>query len=154
MLLHRIPGPGKSPDEWDLLSMATINGARALKMEADIGALEKGKFADVTLIRLERIRKEYSHPSIHPVVLLVRRGRPIDIEQVMVEGETLYRDGKFVRFNEDDAYENLNHILRTIDWTSSMQRADRVSRLLPHIQAYYEKWNLKEEPFYLCNGKS
>jgi 5-methylthioadenosine/S-adenosylhomocysteine deaminase len=154
LLLHRLPGAGRSPDEWDLLSMATINGARALKMEQEIGTLDKGKLADVVLVRLERILKEYVHPSIHPVVSFVRRGRPIDIERVMVEGETLYEDGTFTRFNEEDAYGNLNRILRTMEWTPSLERAGRVSRLLPHIRAYYDKWHLKEQPFYLCNGRS
>jgi 5-methylthioadenosine/S-adenosylhomocysteine deaminase len=154
LLLHRIPSSGKSPDEWDMLSMATVNGARALKMQKDIGTIEKGKFADIVLIKSERITKEYFHPSIHPVVLLVRRGRPADIDLVMVEGKTIYADGTFTNFNEEDTYEKLNLVLQTMDWTSSLERAERVSKLLPHIKAYYRKWRLEGEPSYLCNGKS
>jgi 5-methylthioadenosine/S-adenosylhomocysteine deaminase len=154
LLLHRIPSRGKSPDEWDVLSMATINGARAVMMEKDIGSIERGKFADIVLIKLDRITKEYYHPSIHPVVLAVRRGRPADVDVVMVEGKTVYSGGKHADFDEEDACKNLKGILQTADWTSSMKRAELVSRLLPHIKAYYQKWHVQGKTFYLCNGKS
>jgi 5-methylthioadenosine/S-adenosylhomocysteine deaminase len=154
LLLHRIPGPGKNPDEWDVLSMATINGAKAVMMQDDIGSIEKGKFADVVLIKMDRVTKEYSHPSIHPVVLVVRRGRPEDVDLVMVEGKTVYAGGKYSDFDAEEACKNLKEILQTADWTSSLKRAELVSKLLPHIRAYYHKWHVERDPFYLCNGKS
>jgi 5-methylthioadenosine/S-adenosylhomocysteine deaminase len=154
LLLHRLPGPGKSFDEWDLLSMATVNGAKALKMQGEIGTIEKGKLADLVLVNLERITKEYFHPSIHPIVLLVRRGRPADIDRVMVEGQTVYADGQFTRFSEAEVYKNLKDVLHHVDWASSLERSKDVSRLFPHIKAYYERWRLDEEPFCLCNGQS
>jgi cytosine/adenosine deaminase-related metal-dependent hydrolase len=153
-LLHRIPGGTVSPDEWDLLAMATVHGATALNMQEEIGTLEKGKLADLVLIQTDRITREYFHPSIHPVTLLVRRGRPADIDRVIIEGKTVYANGQFTNFSWEEAYQNLKDALGKVDWTRSLERAGRVSRLLPHIKTYYARWRLEKEPFYLCNGRS
>ena len=58
--------------------MATVNGAKALKMQGEIGTLEKGKLADLVLINLERITREYFiHPSIRSFYLSGAAARQI-----------------------------------------------------------------------------
>lgn len=38
-----------------VLSMATINGAKAIGLENEIGSLEKGKFADIAILNIDTV---------------------------------------------------------------------------------------------------
>lgn len=75
----------------NVLEMATINGARALKMDDQIGSLEVGKLADLIMVDT---RKPHNTPLHDPVSTLVYSARGDDVTHVMVEGEFLVRDGK------------------------------------------------------------
>jgi 5-methylthioadenosine/S-adenosylhomocysteine deaminase len=77
-------------------AMATIIGARALHMEAMIGSIEKGKRADVFMIRLNEphavpIYNVYSH--------LVYALKSSDVADVMVNGRVIVRDKKMMTIN-------------------------------------------------------
>lgn len=61
-------GVGKTLSVWQMLAMATINGAKALGLDDKIGSLEIGKDADVVAIRLT------SHPVYDPLKTLVYCG--------------------------------------------------------------------------------
>src|SRR5690606_19834090 len=50
------------------LRMATLNGAKALGLEADIGSLEVGKAADITAIRLDDLETQPLYDPISNVV--------------------------------------------------------------------------------------
>ncbi len=73
------------------LRMATIDGARALGLDADIGSLEPGKQADFVLFDL-------SHPEwvpfADPVQALVWSASPASIGETWVAGSALYRGGR------------------------------------------------------------
>jgi 5-methylthioadenosine/S-adenosylhomocysteine deaminase len=73
-----------------LLRMATLNGAKALGMEHEVGSLEPGKAAD--LVAVDARGFSYS-PGPDPATLLVYSGSGRDVRHVMVDGEWLLRDG-------------------------------------------------------------
>jgi 5-methylthioadenosine/S-adenosylhomocysteine deaminase len=52
-LIHSISGGVRSLSPKDILTMATINGARAFGVEADLGTVEPGKLADFILIETD-----------------------------------------------------------------------------------------------------
>jgi cytosine/adenosine deaminase-related metal-dependent hydrolase len=72
------------------LRMATIDGARALGMERDIGSLEPGKKADFVVFDL-------GHPEWvpyrDPIQALVWSATPASIRQTWVDGRRLVSDG-------------------------------------------------------------
>lgn len=76
---------------WDAIQMATIEGARALGMEAEIGSLEAGKRADLILIDLER---PHLTPNHDPFALVAYSALPGDVALTMVNGRVLYESGK------------------------------------------------------------
>jgi 5-methylthioadenosine/S-adenosylhomocysteine deaminase len=72
------------------LRMATINGARALGLEDEIGSLEAGKSADLVALDL---RDSHTQPLYHPVSQLVYAASQQQVRHVWVRGRHLLRDG-------------------------------------------------------------
>lgn len=78
----------------ELIRMATIEGARALGLDGEIGSIEPGKAADIIAIDISG--PGYSEaPDIE--TLLVYSGSGRDVRHVWVAGEALARDGKLTR---------------------------------------------------------
>ena len=87
---------GKVSDAWqpkDVLRMATMGGARAMGLEAEIGSLEVGKKADLVAFDF---RRPHLYPAVNPVGTLVHTGQGRDVELVMVDGRVVVEDGDLV----------------------------------------------------------
>lgn len=88
---------GRVDDEWqphDVFRMATLGGARALGLEAEIGSLELGKAADLVVFDANR---PHLRPHVNPLGNLVHTGQGRDVRMVLVEGEVLVEDGLSTR---------------------------------------------------------
>jgi len=83
----------------DALEMATIEGARALGLDADLGSLEPGKRADIVLVDLGRA---HTWPATDPIANLVYAAHGGDVDTVIVDGRILLRDGEFVDLDEEE----------------------------------------------------
>jgi cytosine/adenosine deaminase-related metal-dependent hydrolase len=77
--------PGK------LFEMMTIDAARALGLDSELGSLEAGKKADVTIVNL---RKPHLTPNWMPVHRLVYEAVGQDVETVIVDGRIVMQDRK------------------------------------------------------------
>lgn len=75
----------------DVLEMATVRGARALGLEAEIGSLEVGKKADVTVVNPAVL---HATPSGDVYSTLVYALTGADVEHVFVDGVQRVRRGK------------------------------------------------------------
>jgi 5-methylthioadenosine/S-adenosylhomocysteine deaminase len=76
--------------------MATINGARSLGMEREIGSLEPGKRADLILVSLQEPNAEPLY-NIYSQLVYALKGS--DVKHVMVNGRPLVRDRKLLTLN-------------------------------------------------------
>jgi 5-methylthioadenosine/S-adenosylhomocysteine deaminase len=74
-------------------SMATDLGARALRLDAMIGSIEKGKRADVIMIRLDQ---PHAVPIYNVYSQLVYALKASDVADVMVNGRVIVRDKKMM----------------------------------------------------------
>jgi atrazine chlorohydrolase/5-methylthioadenosine/S-adenosylhomocysteine deaminase/melamine deaminase len=72
------------------LEMATIDGARAIGMEKQIGSLEPGKKADLVLFDTG---KPHWHPRHHLPSVLVYQAHEGDVRTVMIDGRLVLDDG-------------------------------------------------------------
>ena len=72
-----------------LLEMATVDGARALGIDAHAGSLEAGKRADVIVVALDALRLEPLHD---PAAALAYTVKGQDVRHVWVDGRWLIRD--------------------------------------------------------------
>ncbi len=90
--------PTRMPAE-RTIEMATINGAKALGLDAEIGSLEPGKRADIAVFDL---KKPYVGVLHRPISSFVYAGKGSDAKVVLVNGQVVYRDGRFLRFADGE----------------------------------------------------
>ncbi|MET3808330.1 cytosine/adenosine deaminase-related metal-dependent hydrolase [Nakamurella sp. UYEF19] len=97
----------------DMLRMATLGGARVLRMESDIGTLTPGKQADVTIIDM---RSPHLDGYGDPVAVMGLGAGPADVESVIVGGDIVKRRGQLTGAHVDKAREllhrNQSHLLQ------------------------------------------
>jgi cytosine/adenosine deaminase-related metal-dependent hydrolase len=91
-------GPAAMPAE-TVLKMATINGAKALGIEKDVGSIEPGKKADLILVHLNR---PFNGVAGDPMTRLVFTGSRENVTHVWCDGALLVTDGKLVNTEEGE----------------------------------------------------
>lgn len=80
-----------------MLRMATIDGARALGLDKEIGSIEAGKRADLTLLSLEAL---HTTPHPDPISTLVYAAEASDVETVIIDGRVVMRDGELTTLDQ------------------------------------------------------
>lgn len=91
--------------------LATLAGAHCLGLGDEIGSIEIGKRADITILNLERL---HCAPAPDPLSTLVYAARSSDVETVIIDGQVVMRD----------------HVLQTMDEQEVIAEARREYRLL------------------------
>ena len=100
-----------SMDAVEVLKMATVNGAKAMRLNrADV--LAKGKYADLIMIDLHQ-------PNMHPIhnipKNLVYSGSKSNVCMTMIGGKILYRNGEFnVGENPERIYTKCEKIVKRL----------------------------------------
>jgi len=79
------------------VEMATVLGARVAGLEKDIGSLETGKRADMIALRLDQ---PHAVPLYNVYSQIVYALKGSDVEDVVVDGKPIVRDGKSLTLNE------------------------------------------------------
>ena len=85
-----------------VLEMATVNGAKAVGLEHEIGSLEEGKKADIILLSL---RKPHLTPIFSLASNLVYAANGGDVETTIVDGRILMENRRLLTLNEDGILE-------------------------------------------------
>jgi 5-methylthioadenosine/S-adenosylhomocysteine deaminase len=97
-------GPEVLPAAW-VLSLATIDGARALGLEKEIGSLEAGKRADVIVVSLDQL---HSSPQRDVVSSLVYSALASDVRTTIIDGQVVMRNRELLTMNEASVLEEAN----------------------------------------------
>lgn len=98
LLAKAVAGSATALDAHRALRMATLNGARALGMEANIGSLEVGKAADLTSFDLSGLAQQ---PVYDPVSQLIYASGRNCVRHVWVAGKHLLDEGRLTRLDEN-----------------------------------------------------
>ncbi len=101
----RVLPPGK------VLEMVTIDAARALGLEREIGSLEVGKKADMILIDLFR---PHLVPLNMPVFRVASFANGADVVTTIVDGRILMEDGKVLTLDEREVMEQADEASNTM----------------------------------------
>ena len=93
------------------LEMATINGARALGLDARIGSLEVGKRADVVVVSMASARQTPLYDAVSHLVYVTRGD---DVRTVIVNGKILMRDRRLLTLNETTALADARRLAASV----------------------------------------
>ena len=115
-----------------LLEMTTIDAAKCVGMEKEVGSLEVGKRADIIVINLMNPRLM---PRINIIDTLVGNGHPSDVDLVLVDGQIVLRDGKATTVNEEE-------VLLAAE-RDALETAWRASHLHPFLNRQPQWGNVK-----------
>jgi 5-methylthioadenosine/S-adenosylhomocysteine deaminase len=88
------------------LRLATIDGARGLGLETEIGSVEIGKRADVIVVDLAQPHSSPQHDDL--VSTLVYSAGSSDARTTIIDGRVVMRDGELLTLNEADVIAEAN----------------------------------------------
>jgi len=88
-----------------VLEMATLNGAKAMGWEVQIGSIEVGKQADFVALNMNKPRLT---PAPDPVSTIVCAGNGSDVDTVVIGGEIVVEGGKALTMDEERILKEAN----------------------------------------------
>jgi len=99
LLAKGVSGDARAVDAHEALRMATLEGARALGLDAAIGSLIPGKMADITAVELSSFE---TLPCFDPVSDLVYAAGREHVTHVWVAGEARLTERRLASLDEDE----------------------------------------------------
>jgi 5-methylthioadenosine/S-adenosylhomocysteine deaminase len=112
-----------------VLDLATIEGAKALMMDKDIGSIEEGKLADLILIDTRAPNMMPIHGKDTIVSNLVYSAKGFNVNTTIVNGKILMHDKKVKTLNEDEVYEKAQEAAFMLTHQSSNLRTSFIKCL-------------------------
>ena len=94
-----------------VVEMATIDGARALHMDKEIGSLEPGKKADMVLINLD---EPNAVPMYDIYAQIAYSLKASDVETVIIGGRVVMRDRKLLTIDQPGVLEKAREYGRSV----------------------------------------
>jgi 5-methylthioadenosine/S-adenosylhomocysteine deaminase len=94
-----------------VVEMATIDGARALHLEKEIGSLESGKKADLIIISLDEPNAVPMYDVYAQLAYALKGG---DVETAVIGGRVVMRDRKLLTINEEQAMAKAREYKKTV----------------------------------------
>ena len=101
-----------------VVEMATIDGARALHMEKEIGSLEAGKKADIILISLD---EPNAVPMYDVYAAIAYSLKGFDVKTVVIGGRVVMRDHKLLTVDEAAAIAKAREYKKSIGASLGME---------------------------------
>ena len=152
--LHRQPSiAAPAVTSHQVLKMATLNAAQPTFFK-QIGALEKGKRADMVLMDLSAIEEPYLNPETDIVDALLYRGKAQQVDTVIIDGEVVLRDGRFTNLDKDDVVSELKDRFSRPVEPAVVETRRTVQRLIPYVERFYKAWQSGDSrPHYLYNSR-
>lgn len=96
---------------YDILKMATIEGAKVLGMENEIGTLEPGKKADMIFIKTDKL---HMCPANDVCANLVYSSNGADVESVMIDGKVIMQNRKMINLDEKQVMRQVKKIAKRL----------------------------------------
>ena len=100
----------KAIPAYEVLKMATINGAKALGLENKIGSIEEGKIADIIVIN---VNTEVMQPVNDVIADIVYNANGNNVETTIINGKILM-ENRMLDYNEKEVYEKCEKIINKI----------------------------------------
>ncbi len=116
-----------------VLEMCTIDGAKALGLETEIGSLEPGKKADVTIVDL---RRPHLYPANMPASRIVNFANGNDVDTVIIDGIVALENRTAMLVDEDQILDEAQRETdRMIDRLGIRALLDTPATFWNHVRA-------------------
>lgn len=96
---------------YEVLKMATINGAKALGLQEKIGVIEEGKKADIIILNTNL---EQMQPINNVFADIVYNAKGSNVETTIINGKILMENRKLNNINEEEIYKKCTQIIDRI----------------------------------------
>lgn len=96
---------------YDILKMATIEGARVLGLDNEIGTIEVGKKADMIFINTD---KTHLYPENDLCTNLVYSANGADVDTVIIDGKLVMQNRKLININEKHVKKNVAKVVKRL----------------------------------------
>ena len=106
-------------DAADVLKMATVNGAKAIGREGELGVIREGALADLILIDL---KQPQFIPANSILSGLVYSSNGSEVDTVIVDGKVLMQNRRLTSIDEEEVYEACRKLAARLD----MPQVDRL----------------------------
>lgn len=100
-----------SINAYDILKMATIEGARVLGLEDEIGTIEVGKKADMIFVKVDKV---HLCPENDVCNNLVYSANGADVDSVMIDGKLIMQNRKMLHLNEKEVMKQVKKIAKRL----------------------------------------
>ena len=100
-----------SINAYDILKMSTIEGARVLGLENEIGTVEVGKKADLIFINTD---KTHLYPENDLCTNLVYSANGADVDTVIIDGKVIMQNRKLLTINEKHVKKNIAKVVKRL----------------------------------------
>jgi cytosine/adenosine deaminase-related metal-dependent hydrolase len=94
-----------------VLEMATLNGARAMGIDDQVGSIEAGKRADFIVIDMDA---PHLTPVWNPVATVVRSAIGSDVDTVVIDGQIAMQNRKVLTLDEEAIVEDVRRRYRDV----------------------------------------
>ena len=156
--IHRLPGTDFVPlTSGQVFEMATTNAAKVIGWGGSIGSLEPGMKADMVLMDLRNIEEPFLDPNVPLLDAFLNRGRGVDVDTVIVEGEVVMRGRQFIRFDKEALYKEIGKMVDAPPDPVKAEWRDLGPLLAPHLKDFFAGTGNIEQmptPYYVYNGRS
>lgn len=105
-LLQNVLNKPGEVEAYKFLEMATIDGAKALGLDKEIGSIEIGKKADLIIMNLNNDFHNWHSQNVDIPTQIVYSAKSSDIETVIIDGEIIIGDGNCRKIDKFNLFEN------------------------------------------------
>ena len=139
--LHRAPGHNSiAPSGEAVLRMATEHGAATTPFADRIGRLDVGRAADLVLLDWQGMTHPWQDPACSFSEVMIRRSRPAFVREVLINGRSVYLEGRFAGVDRATILEEISAALHCDQSKEETSRAKLAKVIEPHVAAYYADW--------------
>lgn len=137
--VHRVPGMDDAPPSCaQVLRMATEYGAATTPFGNRIGRLEPGNFADFVLINHKRALYPYQDSLIGIVDSILQRAKPTAVDATVINGITVYQDGKFTLVDREAILKEIASLLGEPRNAAELDAIGFSDEMQVFVKSFYE----------------
>lgn len=128
--------PALAPHE--IFALGTVNAARSLGFQGQIGTLAAGMRADLVLLDGRTLQDDpWIIPTVSPATLVLGRASRHHVTDVVVNGSIVMRERKLLSVDVDALYREIGEVMRSRSAAPQGELRTKIEAIRPYYQRWY-----------------